>query len=120
VIQGDKNRLLLAFVGLSCCEFFADKTCSKGGNNVAVTSTKYGVMKCLGYNSRHMDNKSWGFDAGMLRLCMLGESIFIGWGFSISNSDGALVQVIFVSLLSNLIYLAFRELVSLHVGCVTT
>ena len=97
MIQGDKNRLLLAFVGLSWCEFFADKTCSKGGNNVAVTSTKYGVKKCLGYNSRHMDNKSWGFDAGMLRLCMLGESIFIGWGFSISNSDGALVQVIFVS-----------------------
>jgi len=40
-------------------------------------------------------------------------------GVSLSNSAGASVQVIFVIFLSNLIYLAFRELVSLDVGCLT-
>jgi len=68
-----KNVLLLAFVGLSCCEFLVGETCSKGGNNGAVMSTKYGVMKCLGYNSRHMDNKSRGFNAGMLCVYILGQ-----------------------------------------------
>jgi hypothetical protein len=68
-----KNILLLAFVGLSCCKFLVGETCSKGGNNGAVMSTKYGVIKCLGYNSRHMDSKLRGFNAGMLRVCMLGQ-----------------------------------------------
>jgi hypothetical protein len=40
-------------------------------------------------------------------------------GVSVSNSAGA-SSFFPVILLSNLIYLAFRELVSLRVGCVTT
>jgi hypothetical protein len=32
-------------------------------------------MKCLGHNNRHMDNRSGGLDAEMLRMCMLGQ----GW-----------------------------------------
>ena len=41
-------------------------------------------------------------------------------GVFVSNSAGAYVQVIFVSHSYNLIYLAFRELAFLRVGCVTT
>jgi hypothetical protein len=40
-------------------------------------------------------------------------------GVFVSNSAGAEVQAIFVVLQSNLIYLAFWELVSLCVGCLT-
>ena len=67
--------LLLDFVGLSCCEFFYGQTCSKCGSSKAVTSTKNGVMKCLGYNNRHMDSRLGGFDVEMLRMCMFGQ----GW-----------------------------------------
>jgi len=68
-----KNILLLVFVGLSCCKFLVGETFNKCGNNGAVMSTKYGVMKCLGYNSRHINNKLRGFNAGMPRVCMLGQ-----------------------------------------------
>jgi hypothetical protein len=40
MIHSDGSRMLLAFVGLSCCEFLVDKTYSKDGNNMAVTSMK--------------------------------------------------------------------------------
>jgi hypothetical protein len=40
MIHNDGSRMLLAFVGLSCCEFSVDETCNKDGNNEAVTSMK--------------------------------------------------------------------------------
>ena len=67
--------MLLAFDGLSCCEFLVDETCSKCGSSKVVTSSKNGVMKCLGYNSRHMDSRLGGLDAEILHVCMLGQ----GW-----------------------------------------
>jgi hypothetical protein len=67
--------VLLAFDGLSCCEFLVDETCSKYGSSKAATSTKNGVMKCLRYNNRHMDSRLGGLDAKMLRVCMFRQ----GW-----------------------------------------
>jgi hypothetical protein len=40
MIHSDGSRMILAFVGLSCCEFSVDETCSKDGNNGAATSMK--------------------------------------------------------------------------------
>ena len=62
MIHSDESRMLLAFVGLSCCEFLVDETYSKDGNNMAVTSMKTIMWwSVLSTNSRHMDNRSGGF-----------------------------------------------------------
>jgi len=76
MIYSDGSKMLLAFVGLSCCEFSVDETCSKDGNNGVVTSIKTIMWwNFLGINSRHMYSRSGGLYAGMLLLCMLRQ----GW-----------------------------------------
>jgi hypothetical protein len=76
MIHNDGSRMLLAFVGLSCCEFSVDETCNKDGNNEAVTSMKTIMWwSVLSTNSRHMDCRSGGFYDGMLLVWMFGQ----GW-----------------------------------------
>jgi hypothetical protein len=56
---------------------------------------------------------------GVILILLVRESIFVRWGslFSIVNDLGT--SYLCVTLLSYLIYLTFRELVSLRVGCMT-
>jgi hypothetical protein len=58
---------------------------------------------------------------GVILILLVRESIFVGWGppFPIVLVPRYKLSLCHTVVLSNLIYLAFRELVSLCVGCVT-
>jgi len=56
---------------------------------------------------------------GVILVLLVLESIFVGLGFPLPIVPVPRCKFSFVTLLSNLIYLAFQKFMSLHVSCLT-